>query len=268
MKFAKLILLLLIAFIPCTTKAVPSTDSLMVKVLMLEKAVMETRSDSAKALLLLQKAEVYKLLDKHMEVVNTLSRVEPLFLTDSLKKMLLYKKAFSHFMLRNYQEALFALWDFDVEENYNNEYGMLYLMLMLENERWDDFNLAYEKASRKRNGSSDTLSLLPSLQVPPFLDPDHYAKFSKYLPGLGLIKSGYYVKGFTSLGVQLFLVGIAIYNFNTTYYLTATFTGLMPAYKFYRGGRILTKSMVEKKNQDAIATCKRAGYKLVAGLNH
>ncbi len=267
MKFVQLILLVIVPLIHTTAKAACFTDSLMVKIVLLEKAVMQGENDSIKTFLLLQKATVYKQLADHANVVNTIDRIEPAFLKDSLRSLLFYEKAFSHFMLRNYQEALFALWQINVDENPNKEYCILYLFVMLENERWEDFNQAYEKASRKKDISADTLSRLHSLQSPTFLDPEHYVKLSKYLPGLGLMQSGYYGKGFTSLGLQLFFIGFAVYNFSTAYYATGLLSGLFPARKFNLGGRILTQSMIEQENQKSIASCKQRGYRLIATLD-
>jgi hypothetical protein len=265
MKFQLTILSLIVLFIPPISKAGTSTDSLLIHVLELERAVMESTDDTLRATLLLKKGDTYKQYGKHKEVVFTLNRINPVLLDDSLEILFYYNKAYSYFLLGSYQQALLELWNINSDKINSHEYDLLYLMVLLENERWEDFNHEYNRHLGKRG--HPPLSQLNALQLPDFFDAAHYVKLSRYLPGLGLMKGGYYRRGFTSLGLQLGFVGFAVYNFSIAYYGTAVLSGLFPARKFNLGGRILTQSMIEQKNQKAIASCKQRGYTLIATLD-
>lgn len=264
MKFIPIILLLIAPCIPSTASAYTGGDSLITSVLRLERAVMETRNDTTKALLLLEKAALYKQVANYEETLITLNRIDPLVLTDTVRAHFFYTKAYSHFLLQRYREALFELWNVPTGMLATKDYELLLLMTLLENERWDDFNLEYTRQVEK--SKQPVLPENTILQAPIFLDPNYYAKQAKYFPGLGLMKSGYYGRGFTSLGLQLCFVGFAVYNFSAAYYATGVLSGLFPARKFYLGSRLLTQSMVEQRNQQAIAACKVKGYALLATL--
>jgi hypothetical protein len=135
---------------------------------------------------------------------------------------------------------------------------MLYLMVLLENERWDDFRMAYLTQAKIRS-FADTLSFSQEFHTPEMLNVSYFVKKAS-VPGRGLIKSGYTSKGVTNILLQTAFAGFAVYNIYTGYYFTAFFSGIQPMRRFYNGGKILTSSLVQDKNFAKITALKQSGY--------
>ena len=263
MKWAITISILATLFTPHIIRA-ENNDSIMVKILLLEHQVMTASNDTVKANALMSKAKLYKESDQHVEAIATLNRVNASVLSDAQVNNYHYQKAFSLFMTAAYSDGLLEILNIQQIEIFPEDHQILYLMLLLENERWSDFESEYLRLRRKE--LTDTLLIKKSFAKPKLLEADYYAKLSSQLPGLGMMKSGHVGKGVTSLGLQLLFVGFGVYNFSVTYYFTGLLSGIMPARKFYLGGKLLTHSLVEAGNQDAINDCKRRGYELIAAL--
>jgi len=241
-----------------------NNDSTMVKILLIEQRVMMASDDTIKAIALMSKANLYKELNQYVEAAATLNRINVEAISSSLADEYYYQRAFSLFMVGAHSEALLEFLNIKSNKNLNEELKLLYLMLLLENQRWDDFKNEYQNLASK--DGTDSLLFKKEFATPVLLEPDRYAKLSAQMPGLGMMKSGYFGRGLTSLGLQLFFVGFGVYNISLTYYFTGVFSGLMPARKFYLGGKLLTHSLVEKKNQREINDSKRKGYELISHL--
>lgn len=263
MKWGIAISILTTLFTPLIIKA-ENNDSTMFKILLLEQQVMVASNDTLKAFALLSKANLYKKLNQHAEVIVTLNRVNIAVLIGSQLDNYHYQKAFSFFMVGEHSKGLLEFLNIESNKNFNEENQFLYLMLLVENERWEDFEKEYLHQSKLR--AVDSLLFKKEFSRPLLLEADSYARLSGKLPGLGMMKSGHPGKGLTSLGLQLLFTGFGIYNFSLGYYFTGLFSGIMPARKFYLGGKLLTHSLVERKNQDSIIDSKKKGYELIAVL--
>jgi hypothetical protein len=235
----------------------------MLKIVLLEKQVMEAGDDdSARTQLLLEKASLYKGMAEYSEALFTLNRIaDPVPVKAECEMH--YQKAFNAYMLRSFSLSLQEIWSAapcGLDENA----AMLHLMILLENERWDEFKTEFLNRAEARP-FGDTLSFLQEFQHPQLLDVTYYVK-KAVIPGAGLIKSGHTGKGITNIVLQLAFAGFAVYNIHTGFYLTGFFSGVQPMRRFYSGGKILTGSLVRQKNEDSVDALKRTGYTYIEQL--
>lgn len=256
---------LLFLFIPGSSKGAACSDSLLFRVLGIERKVMYAESETVKASWLMKKALLYKEAGHYDDALTSLQRIDVNALEPARKDSVSYEKAFNLFMLGTFPVALQELWSMQDVRHYSDAAAMLYLMVLLENQHWDEFKQEFLRSANERN--IDTTAFLTAFTPPLMLDADRYDRLAK-IPGLGLglIKAGYTGRGLTSASLQLLLTGAGIWQVATGYYFTGIFSGLLPARRFYNGGKILTASMVARTNEKRIADVKRTGYSFISKL--
>jgi hypothetical protein len=235
------------------------SDSLMTRIVLLEKEIMLAETDSSKVPLLMDKAMAYRKLQQYNDALFTLGRVNFDLLGAENKQAYYYEKAVDLYMIDAFSEALAEIrslrYEFDASAE---EVELLGLILLLENGMWPEFKENYLLVAGRQG--KDTAAFISQFEPPMVLDPYHYRRLSGIVPGLGLMKSGYVKKGLTSMSLQLLSAGFAAYNFYHGFYFTGVFSGLMPARKYYRGGKILTFTTIEKANADNLEAFKKLGY--------
>jgi hypothetical protein len=241
------------------------SDSLMLRVLSLERQIMQAEADTAKATrLLFEKAMLLKDSKAYDQSLFTLKRMAAHKLKDSLRCAVHFQSALVRYLNKDFTPALYDLWSAQNCGSETKESKILSLMILLENERWDDFRVAFTEAARA-NTSIDTSAFLHDFQLPEYYDPDVYARYSK-VPGRGLFKLGMRKQGLTNITLQVVFVGVAAFEIYSGFYSTAFFSGLRPVQRFYNGGRTLTENMVLFKNQESISLHKQKGYQYIGRL--
>lgn len=253
------IIILLITLTLASFKGLCCSDSLMLRIIETERQVMYAQDDTVRATLLLKKASVYKQANNYTEAMSTLNRINTQALSSTGVDSLHYEKAFCFFMTGSYGYGVQEMWGIADREKHGKEYNLLYLMLLLENESWDDFKEEYLQQAIQQG--VDTTGFSHNFKAPVLKDADHYVRLAK-IPGLGLglFKSGYASKGFTSASLQLLFAGFGAWQIATGYYFTGVLSGVLPARRFYNGGKLLTNSMVVRSNSETIKKVKKAGY--------
>lgn len=257
-----IILIIILAGIDCRAQS----DSLMFRVLSLERKIMQAQSDTSTATsLLFEKAMVLKGAGVYDQSLFTLKRMDGYKLKDSIRCAIHFQTAMVRYLVKDYTSSLFDIWSAQACRSDSKESKILFLMILVENERWDDFRLAFTEAA-KSNPSVDTSAFLRDFRRPAYYDPDVYARYSK-VPGRGLFKLGMRKRGLTNIALQVVFVGVAAFEVYSGFYSTAFFSGLRPTQRFYNGGRTLTESSVHQKNQESISRQKQEGYRYISLLH-
>lgn len=225
----------------------------MDSVLQLERKVMLSVSIDEKNVSLWQKYYFYKKHDVFEEALATLNRlsIKP---NDSLAQCNYYfQKALVQSRLGYFSAAMVNVNEYcAICKTLNDEKQSLRLLVLIENEDWKAFNqLVIED------------SLKVQLSKPELIDAKKYVRSSSYLPGLGLMKLGYYKKGFSNLGLCVGALGFTTYNIVTGYYITSVLSGFDPFLKFYKGGKRLTEATVEQENIKIANLVKQVGYQYI-----
>jgi hypothetical protein len=239
-----------------------ASDSLMYKIISLERRIMTAENNAQVAHLLLEKGIIYRRMELYADAIATLNRIPSGTQSDSLLCGIGYEKAFSYYMLGAYSNALDAMSGQNCITT--AEAQILFLMILIENEQWDDFIQGYLEISEK-NGITDTASVRKDLSDRSLADAQDYVRKAS-VPGRGLIKAGFVKDGVTSILLQVACVGFGAYEIYTGFYLTGIFSGIQPARRFYRGSKLLTQSRIEKKNADKIEALKKKGYSYIEKL--
>jgi|GEM_PF-5634815 len=261
---SSVVILMTMLFIHTQGRAAQA-DSLMLRIALLEKSIMENVTDTPKvSQLLFEKASLYKNLGDHRNALQTLERIAEGSLGDSLQFGLHYEKAFSAYTIQSFSQSLQEIWAALKYPVKTSEAKVLYLMVLLENERWDDFKTEFRYQSQEIM-FVDSLEFLSDFNKPGFLDPELYTKMAR-VPGAGLIKSGHTGKGVTNIGLQILFAGFAGLNFYHGFYFTGFFSGVQPMRRFYNGGKILTESLVRNRNISETESVKRIGYRYIGEL--
>ena len=225
----------------------------MDSVLQLERNVMLSVSINEKNAEIWQKYYYYKKYTAFEEALSTLNRLS-IDKNDSLDQCNYYfQKALVLSTLGYFSAAMVNVNEYcAVCNSLNDEKQSLRLLVLIENEDWNAFNkLIIED------------SLRIQLSKPEFIDAKKYVRSSSYLPGLGLMKLGYYRKGFSSLGLCVGALGFTAYNIITGYYVTSVLSGFDPCLKFYKGGKRLTEATVDQENIRIANSAKQLGYSYI-----
>lgn len=82
-----------------------------------------------------------------------------------------------------------------------------------------------------------------------YKSPGTALKLSSYLPGLGEIYAGNIGKGLTSFIIHAGLIWFAYEQYVAAFYITGTFAGVYPLYRFYNGGRNLSYKLALQYNE-------------------
>lgn len=249
--------ILVITIIPFNCFSI--TDSTLVKSVMLEKQIMNAANESNRISLLLQKALMFKKISRYSDAIMTLDRINMDSVSEVSENQIHYEKAYNLYFQKSYARGIQEIWN--MTEFTSREQVILYLMLLIENEKWSDFKQELVKI----NPNIDTIVLSTQIKTPLYQDPEHYRKLSR-VPGLGLIKAGYTRKGITSILLQTATLGFGIFQYTQGFYATGTFLGVLPARRFYNGGKSLAEASVIKNNIKEIEETKRKCYSYVASL--
>lgn len=264
MKYGIITSILLLFILGSSTSALCS-DSLAFRVLAIERQVMNAGDDVVKASLIMKKARLYKEDGKHEEAFISLQRIDLNILEATLKDSIRYEKAFNLFMLGSFSASLQEIWSMRDVHAHGDACTMLYLMVLLEDQHWDEFRQEYLRSAARKD--IDTTEFVATFKPPVVMNAERYDRLAK-IPGLGLglIKAGYTGRGLTSASLQILLTGVAAWQIATGYYITGVVSGLLPARRFYNGGKNLTASMVSRTNEKRIAEVKRTGYSFISKL--
>lgn len=230
-------------------------DSVMLRVLEVERQIMSA-DDSAKTELLLKKAAIYKNYGEYTSALSTLDRISAEASTNKVK----LEKAFNYFFTEEYSSALHEIWSIKAVDELPADGRILYLMVLLENEHCEEFKLSLKHEYQR--ASLDTTGLFNGFAVP---DGSLQPKIS-VIPGAALFKYGYPGKAILNISLQMLFAGFGVYELSHGLYSTATFSGFLTARRFYSGGRRLAKSLARQSVDENINNTKKKGYQLIAPL--
>lgn len=260
------IIFLIIVSTLTTHNSRASTDSLMVRILGLEREIMRQKDPKLTVTLLLEKTQLYQNAEEYEQAVLTLDRIG-LNQIDSSNRCLYYHlKTLNHFLNGSYNQALYSMRSLsNLCHDFSRDESILKLSVLLEMEQWEEFKEAYLSKIRI-NKHIDSSAFISDFDIPDWKDPLKYKRMSSILPGLGLLKSGETKKGTINLMLNLASLGFAGYNFYYGFYATSVFSGLFNVRRFYNGGKNLTVSSIERQNEEEIAEMKRVGYQYLQKL--
>jgi len=251
-------LIITLAGIDCRAQS----DSLMFEVLSLERKIMQAQQDtSLTTTLLFDKAMLLKRAGQYDQSLFTLKRMDNFKIKDSIRCVIHFQKALVQYLNKDFTSSLYDIWSAQACGFKSEEAKVLFLMVLLENERWDDFRTAFREAAVS-NTLIDTSTFVREFRNPEYVNPDVYVRYSK-VPGRGLFKLGKRKQGLTNVTLQVVFLGVAAFEIYSGFYSTAFFSGLKPALRFYNGGRTLTESLAREKNQQNISRQKQEGYRYI-----
>ncbi|MDQ3395532.1 MAG: hypothetical protein M3512_15685 [Bacteroidota bacterium] len=209
---------------------------------------------------MLEKSKLYQRFEQYSLAIATLERIQSTEIDQTNQCEFFYEKTLNLFLNKSFTQALSTFRSLEylcAEET--EKIKLLHMAVLLENELWDEFQQEYLKIIQ--NGSSvDSVAFRNVFTSPIWLNPQVYKRMSSFLPGLGLMKSGEPMKGATNLFLNIASLGFAAFNIYNGFYATGFFSGILPAKRFYNGGKILTGSSIEKLNESKIADMKHIGY--------
>lgn len=224
--------------------------------LTIERKIMNAETSAEKSFFLWQKFHFFKQNTAFEQALETLNRID-VEEKDTIKQCdFFYQKALVQVALGNYSGAMSNVNEYCFYCSIlDEEKQILRLLVLLENENWDVLNGLINRDS--------VSSSKPVLPHPIQLDNKKYIRSSAYLPGLGLLRLGQFRKGFSSLGLCIGALGFTTYNIVTGFYFTSVFSGINPFLKFYKGGKLLTDTMVEEENIKKANLVKQVGYEWI-----
>jgi len=245
----KYLIIILLTLISWSSKAQWISDTAVTqKLLSLEMCFWKLTDDSSKAVVLLDKAELYKSVNMPEQALVELERTKKYSINPQLTLLIKYEKALNYFLAAKYnssKEIILSSSELALIHK-TGEYQLVRFQSLNESEEWDECKqelLAF---------CSDTLKALQIQQLATvynYKDPEKCRRLSTIIPGFGEIKAGYPMKGVTSFLIHSGLIFFTGYNFYYSFYLTGAISGGLPFLKFYDGGKRLSENLAEEHNQ-------------------
>jgi hypothetical protein len=218
------------------------------KLLEKELAFFSSESDSEKADLLIEKADLYNSRQEFVFALSELERAENFSYGNNSK--LKYKKMLNYFFSNQFNSCASILISRDELKlmDKEKEYFSMRFFSLNEVERWDKCRA--ELLDYCAFCDSTQIRGIISLKMNyDYVDPEKYKRLSFFVPGLGMARVGKPVKGATSLLLQTgMVVGIA-YGFYSGYYVASIVSGVFPLMKFHKGGSRFSAILAEDWNE-------------------
>ncbi len=246
MKSLTIIFLILLSFE--SLFAQHANNSFQDSLLMLENRIWRMEDREEKNNLYFLKARLYIQHGHYDEAIQTYSRMQRTFLSDSMLHVSIYQQALCNFLSGHTEDAYELAQQDSLWMIRTSTSRLLYTMILIENKRW---------ISAKQLLLSDTAGisniLIDSIRSLPdairYKNPYRLGQLSAFLPGAGQWKAGYTGKAVLSIGLHLSFAGFIVYQALGGYYVTAVVSGILPLLKFYRGNKQLAESLAMRKNK-------------------
>ena len=240
MKYYSIIWLLILTVGNRSFASIP--DTTMEKLLRIETAIFHSYNNDSIFNLLYNKAIVYKTLKMYKEALATLERKSP-SKDHFLYEKYIFQKALLFFFINDFGNAWWTIQEY---AGTSDEWVLLKLKICLENEDFKTAKGVLYEYYKAKSLPGENLNILPDSLLAK--DPLKYKRMSTWLPGLGQTLAGYPVKGITAFTLNTAFAGLSIWCFVNGYFITGSFSGIMPFYRFYRGNRLQTFHLIENLN--------------------
>lgn len=243
-------IIILLVLLPFTSNSqVVADTSTSNKLLLLEMDYWQSSDDSSKALILVNKAALYRACGLYKNAIAELERAPKGISSRRIATLVNYEKQLNYFLNSDFGYCTdIVIPSKEISDiDRKREYLLIRLQALNETEKW----IQCKEEMGVANTSSDSLMALHIQQLPEFyhyVNPERSRRLSAFLPGLGEMKAGYAIKGITSFVINVGLIAFVGYNFYGGYYITGSVSGLMPFLKFYSGGQRLSVRLAEKHN--------------------
>ena len=256
MKYLIIILLTLISNFSAAQYI--ADTSIANNLLLLEIGFWKAESDAAKLTALLNKAAIYKTMNRHEQGIIELERVQKYTADQQIAALISYEKMLHYFLSDNYNYAshIFISSAALQQIGKKKEYDLMRLEALNGMENWRKC----KEELLAMCSVSDSIKRTSIEQLPTaysYIIPEYCARLSSFIPGLGEIKAGYPVKGITSFLIHAGLIIFTGYNFYTGFYVTGAISGVLPFLKFYGGGKRLSQNLAEERNEEEAKNLKK-----------
>jgi hypothetical protein len=201
-------------------------------------------SDTIHALLF-QKAQLLKSAGLYEQAYKELNRIENNY---QINNKLSYEKALISFLRSDFSNANNQLLNIpDSVRMSQKPYLLLWLLVLTEQNKWNECkHVLIQTESFSDIKESEIASLQVSVN---YKSPTTALRLSSFLPGLGMIYTGNIGRGLTSFAINAGFIWFAYQKYITCYFITGTFAGVYPMYRFYSGGRTLSYNLALQYNE-------------------
>ncbi|MEQ8583839.1 MAG: hypothetical protein RIC30_13290 [Marinoscillum sp.] len=218
-----------------------------------ERLAFEESDLSRKGFFLLQKSYIYKGIGDYQSALDILNRIK-ISSRDSLNGALKYEKILLNYLLGNYQRSFDELLKYRLsqgtsQEGVDNDILVLEILNLIGLNKWVEAKeLALQNADHLSITSKQIQEVFSGKLKPK--NPDKAYNLSLFLPGVGQMYSGHYLKGVLSGSIQVLLVGFSAYSLHQGYFFTGGMTGVALFYTFYLGGARNARELAMARNKE------------------
>lgn len=245
MKTLRLIALINFCIINSYSQSPVDSSELRRTLLQKEYQIFRSQNSDSVQTLLFQKAQLLKSARFYEQSYKELCRIKnnPL-----INNKLSYEKALVSFLRSDFGNADNQLLNIpDSVRMSQKPYLLLWLLVLSELNQWEECKMALLQTTSLSNIKESEIASLP-VSVN-YKSPSKALRLSSFLPGLGLIYTGNVGKGITSFGINAGFIWFAYHEYITCYFITGTFAGVYPFYRFYNGGRTLSYNLALQYNE-------------------
>ncbi|MFQ3214041.1 MAG: hypothetical protein ACI9L9_001815 [Marivirga sp.] len=231
-------------------------DSTALELVFLEREIFESRDIADKNALLLQKSIIYKEHSSFLAAIESLNRVYPTLLSDSLQQTFFYELALNNYLIGNYTKSEYYLLRLNRiigDATMPSAVKFLYVKVLHQLGKWDNAQEMMLTLNLSQTDRDNLISDYESLKTQKLKSPDKAETLSRVFPGVGQMYAGKVLRGLTSSTIQLGLLGFAAYSLLNGYYFSGTLTGVSLFYVFYMGGARHAGYLAEEYNKEIIA---------------
>ncbi|GHN00887.1 hypothetical protein WSM22_23760 [Cytophagales bacterium WSM2-2] len=202
--------------------------------------------------ILLKKSYCLKAEGKYEEAYNTLQRADFFTGSDSLKLKLYYESALTAYLAGKYDLSLNKVLELNY---YLPDFSqplaeILEILNLNQQHKLADAKKKYEAFCAKYNIREPNVYLNKKFRK--LKDPVKAESISHFLPGVGQMYAGHFVRGATSGLVQAGLLAFTAVSFLNGYYFSGAFSGMGLFYMFNNGGARHAQYLAEKRNDKTI----------------
>ena len=235
------------------TNAVETREDVLKSALSFERQAFEESDLSRKGFFLLQKSYCYKKIGDYQSALDILNRVK-IPSRDTLNRALKYEKILLNYLLGNYQRSFDELLKYRLSQGtsqgeVDGDILILEILNLIGLNKWEEAKELTLMNADDLGTDSEQVEAFFSGKLKP-KNPDKAYTLSLFLPGVGQMYSGYFLKGVLSGGIQTLLVGFSAYSLHQGYFFTGGMTGVALFYTFYLGGARHARELAVAKNKE------------------
>jgi hypothetical protein len=240
-------LIIVISCCMVSSYAQPATDStgLMHKLLLIEHRIWLAGHKDTCNMLLFEKARLLKQAHMLEWSYRELCRIE---VNSKISNELFYEKALNSFLRGDFGGSYNQLSNIPDSVRMGSKPCLfLWMLTLTELNKWEECKSIMSEMALSGKIKEDELTVLPTMVK--YKSPEKAHRLSSYLPGLGQIYTGNWGKGVASLVIHAGLLWFTYQQYATSYYITGTFAGVYPIFRFYPGGKNLSYNLAVQYNE-------------------